>query len=56
MDVRITDNIALKTDLQYQHWKAPASSSGSISPTALSLGAVYIFDFNNRHHPERSER
>jgi len=56
MDVRITDNIVLKTDLQYQYWKAPVSSSGSISPKVLSLGAVYIFDFHNGHHPERSER
>ncbi len=43
-------SLAVKVDFQYQHWDTPAVASGSISPKAMTLGAVYIFDFNPRHH------
>lgn len=48
-DYNLTHNLAVKADFQYQHWDTPATPSGSIHPIALTLGGVYIFDFNSRH-------
>lgn len=50
LDYNLTHNLAVKADFQYQHWDTPAAPSGSISPKALTLGGVYVFDFNPRHH------
>jgi hypothetical protein len=49
LDYNLTHDLALKVDFQYQHWDTPAVPSGSIRPKAITLGAVYIFDFNPRH-------
>jgi hypothetical protein len=49
LDYNLTHNLAIKADAQFQHWDTPATTSGTINPTALTLGAVYIFDFNPRH-------
>jgi opacity protein-like surface antigen len=53
VDYNFTRRIDLKADIQYQHWDTPVVTSGSIHPVALSLGAVYRFDFNPRHHYSR---
>jgi hypothetical protein len=50
LDYNLTHHLAAKVDFQYQHWNTPAVASGSINPMAITLGAVYIFDFNPRHH------
>ncbi len=54
LDSNITHNIAIKVDAQFQHWNTPVVASGAIHPTALTLGAVYNFDFNPRHHHAHS--
>jgi hypothetical protein len=53
LDYNFTRQIDLKADLQYQHWDAPVVPSGVIHPVAVTLGAVYRFDFNPRHHRSR---
>jgi len=50
LDYGLTHQIAAKVDFQYQRWSTPAVSSSTISPTVLSFGGVYTFDFNTRHH------
>jgi hypothetical protein len=50
LDYNLTHQLAVKVDFQYQHWDTPAVASGSISPKAITLGAVYVFDFNPHHH------
>jgi hypothetical protein len=50
LDYNLTHQLAVKVDFQYQHWDTPTVPSGSISPKATTLAAVYIFDFNPRHH------
>jgi opacity protein-like surface antigen len=49
LDYNLTHSLAIKADFQYQHWDTPAAPSGSISPKAITLGGVYVFDFNPRH-------
>jgi opacity protein-like surface antigen len=49
LDYNLSHNIAVKIDAQFQHWNTPAVASGSINPTALTLGVVYNFDLNPRH-------
>jgi hypothetical protein len=51
LDCRLSHSLAVKTDLQFQHWNSPATASGAINPTAITFGVVYTFDFNQRHHP-----
>jgi hypothetical protein len=46
LDYSLTHSFAIKADLQFQHWNTPVIPSGSIHPTAITLGAVYTFDFN----------
>lgn len=49
LDYNLTHNLALKADVQFQHWETPAVESGVIHPIAVTLGALYNFDFNPRH-------
>jgi hypothetical protein len=49
LDYNLTHQLAVKADLQFQHWDTPAVASGSINPRAITLGATYTFDFNPRH-------
>jgi opacity protein-like surface antigen len=49
LDYNLTHNVAVKADFQYQHWDTPAVPSGSISPKAITVGGVYVLDFNPRH-------
>jgi opacity protein-like surface antigen len=53
VDFNFTRRIDLKADFQYQHWDAPVVVSGVIHPVALTLGAVYRFDFNRHNHRNR---
>ena len=53
VDYNVAHQIDLKADVQYQHWDTPVVASGVIHPVALTLGAVYRFDFNPRHHRSR---
>jgi opacity protein-like surface antigen len=53
VDYDLTSRWAVKADAQFQHWDTPTTASGAIHPTALTLGAVYRFDFNPRHHRSR---
>jgi hypothetical protein len=46
VDYDLNHHFAVKADVQFQHWNTPVTSSGSIHPTALTLGLVYTFDFN----------
>jgi hypothetical protein len=50
LDYSVTHNIAIKVDAQFQHWDTPVVPSGVIHPTAVTVGAIYNFDFNPRHH------
>ncbi|MDQ2835358.1 MAG: hypothetical protein M3Y50_16775 [Acidobacteriota bacterium] len=49
LNYNLTHNLALKADVQYQHWNLPFTPPGSIHPKAISLGGVYTFDFNRGH-------
>ena len=53
VDYNFIHQIDLKADVQYQHWDTPVVASGVIHPVAVTLGAVYRFDFNPRHHRSR---
>lgn len=53
LDYNVTHNIALKADAQFQHWSTPVTASGTIHPVGVTLGVVYIFDFNPRHRHDR---
>jgi hypothetical protein len=55
LDYNLTHNLALKADAQFQHWNTPATTSGVIHPTALTLGATYTFDFNPHHRHNRGQ-
>jgi hypothetical protein len=49
LDYNLTHNLAVKADVQFQHWETPAVPSGVIHPTAITVGGVYHFDFNHGH-------
>src|SRR5258706_97564 len=49
LDYNLTHNLAIKGDVQFQHWNTPVTASGTIHPTAVTLGVVYNFDFNRGH-------
>jgi opacity protein-like surface antigen len=53
LDYNFTHNLAIKADAQFQHWNTAAVASGSIHPTALTLGVLYNFDLNPRHRHNR---
>ena len=49
LDYRLTHHLAAKADVQFEHWNTPVTPGGSIHPIALTLGGVYVFDFNSGH-------
>jgi hypothetical protein len=49
LDYNLAHNLAIKGDVQFQHWNTPVTASGSIHPTALTLAIVYNVDFNRGH-------
>jgi Outer membrane protein beta-barrel domain len=53
LDYNLTHDLEVKIDAQFQHWNTPATDSGTINPTALTLGAIYNFDFNSGRHHDR---
>jgi hypothetical protein len=53
LDYRFTNALAVKIDAQFQHWNTPATNSGTINPRAITLGAIYNFDFNQGHRHGR---
>jgi len=53
LDYNLTHNLAIKGDVQFQHWDTPVTASGTIHPTALTFGVVYNFDFNRGHRHDR---
>jgi hypothetical protein len=53
LDYNFIHQIDLKADVQYEHWDTPVVASGVIHPVAVTLGAVYRFNFNPRHHRSR---
>src|SRR5260370_957329 len=46
LDYNLPHNFAIKGDVQFQHRNTPVTASGTIHPTAVTLGVVYNFDFN----------
>ncbi len=53
LDYTVTHHLAVRADLQYQHWNVPAVSSGNIHPEVISIGGSYMFDFNPHHNRVR---
>ena len=53
LDYNLTHSLAIKADAQFQHWNTPVTASGTLNPTALTIGVLYNFDFNPHHHHER---
>jgi hypothetical protein len=53
LEYSITHHVAMKADLQYQHWDVPVAASGHINPTVVSLGGKYMLDFNPHHNRSR---
>lgn len=47
-EYRLTENISGLVDVQFQHWDTPATPSGSIWSTPITIGARYRFNFNRR--------
>ena len=48
VDYGLTHHLAFKADVQFEHWNTPVPA-GAIHPTALTLGVVYLFNFNPGH-------
>ncbi|MEO6983163.1 MAG: outer membrane beta-barrel protein [Edaphobacter sp.] len=53
VDFDLSTNWSAKADFQYQYWHIPATRAGSLHPKATTLGIVYRFTFNPRHHRSR---
>ena len=53
VDVDLTHHYAFKADAQLWRQTVPVTASGSLNSLALTLGAIYRFDFN---HPFRAPR
>lgn len=50
LDLTLTDHFSLKVDGQFQHYATPVDNSGHIYSKPLSVGVVYLFDFNHHIH------
>lgn len=55
VDYDLTNRWGVKADFQYQHWHTPFFTFDPIHPKATTLGVTYRFDFNSRHHRNRSK-
>jgi hypothetical protein len=49
LDYDLGRRLAVKADVQVQHWDTPVTASGTIYPVALTLGAVYHFGSGSRY-------
>ena len=52
-DYDVREHWAAKVELQIQRWDTPVRASGDIYSKAISIGAVYRFDFNPHHRRQR---
>lgn len=50
VDIDLTPHFAVKADAQFQHYKVPVTTSGTLWSTAVTVGVVYRLDFNRHHH------
>lgn len=50
VDFDLSPQWGVKADFQYQYWSTPATPTGTLHPKATTLGVVYRFTFNPRHH------
>jgi hypothetical protein len=49
VDFDLTPQLAIKADLQYQHWGSMPTASGSVWSKPITVAVVYHFDFNKHH-------
>lgn len=49
-DYALSDHFSVKLDGQYQRWGQAPVDGGTIYAKQGTVGLVYIFDFNRRHH------
>jgi hypothetical protein len=53
VDIDLTHHYAFKADVQLWHQKVPVTASGTLNSLAVTVGAIYRFDFN---HPPKIPR
>jgi len=53
VDIDLTHHYAFKADAQLWHQTVPVTTSGTLNSLAVTVGAIYRFDFN---HPFRAPR
>lgn len=53
LDYSLSHHFSFKADAQFQRWNTPAVEQPVIHPVAISLGAIYHFDFNSHHRRNR---
>jgi hypothetical protein len=53
VDIDLTHHFAAKLDAQLWHQNVPVTASGTLNSFAVTVGAIYRFDFN---HPFRAPR
>lgn len=51
VDIEWSRSLALKADLQWQHYDSPVVVSGHLNAVPLSIGVVYTFHFHSRPNP-----
>ena len=50
-ECRLTKNFSGLVDVQFQHWDTPATPSGGLWATPITIGVRYRIDFNRRGYP-----
>jgi hypothetical protein len=53
VDIDLTHHYAMKVDAQLWHESVPVTTSGKLNSLAVTIGAIYRFDFN---HPPKIPR
>jgi opacity protein-like surface antigen len=50
VDFDVTPSLAIKADVQYQHWdNTPVTASGSLYAKPITVGVLYRFGYRQRH-------
>jgi hypothetical protein len=49
IDFDLTQQLAIKGDIQYQRWGSAPTASGTVWSKPITAGVVYRFDFNHHH-------
>jgi len=49
VDFDLTDQLAIKADIQYQRWGSAPTASGVVWSKPITAAVVYHFNFNHRH-------